>query len=147
MYQISGSTKTKIDYASAHAFLVQKNEHGLVELRYKPSAALSKEWLGLLGTPHSPGFVILKNRPTTPPHLFKFEQKQLSNKDMLSLLSKALEEVLSWNQLSESFEWLRVVATTMKIPSLRQLEQEVPKGEVGIAHMIGIAGKGEAEVR
>ena len=114
---------------------------GVVEVRWKPSAALSQSWLGVDGTASSPGFVILKTRPNNPPEPIEvsrstgqsFTQEKLVKK----MCSPALKEILSDYKKEEAFDWLQTVATTGEIPVLKINEDTTPPGELGPLVTIG----------
>jgi hypothetical protein len=114
--KVSGFTKTEFDKETVHAFRVERTERGTIELRWKPSAALSRQWLGVDKTPESPGFVLLRTRPPGVPKVADSALGALPQKYIRDLTCPAVLEALDAEGIPEAGAWLGEVAKTGVTP-------------------------------
>lgn len=143
---ISGFTNTPNDPRAAHAFMFAKTKIGTVEMRYKHTARLSGEWLGVGGKADGPGFIIIRARPHHAPAPLVGAGVPMPQKYVQQLTGAPMCKALEEHGVGYAIPWLKEAAESNSIPILEQMEQKRPEGRMGRRVKIG-AGGYNAEVQ
>ena len=128
-------------HSGVHAFRIFRTDDGTVELRWKRDAGLEKEWLGVDGTPTSPGFVLLNGLPVGVPKDIPALNSSLPKQYLAQVTGARMMETLKSCGKQNSMTWIKEAATTGKIPVHRYLEGTTPPGKIGRRFETGAPGR------
>lgn len=119
--KLAGFTKTITDPNAAHAFRVCRGQSGVVCVYWKHLAS-DRDWLGVDGTSSSPGFVVLRSKPTGVPKVVEPASEIMHKKHYKQLMGNTMRQFLEAEGLEGAQEWLRAAAKRGVVPIRRQLD-------------------------
>jgi hypothetical protein len=136
--QLKGFTKTVRDPLSVQAFRVQRSRSGVIEMHWKHHASERKAWLGMDSQQGSPGFRILRSKPTGMPTVIP--PKPMPAAKVPKVFHPKIRAALLDEDLGEAWDWLKTVVTNRGMMTINQVVEKEVAGELGRLVTIGYPG-------